>query len=97
MVRRGKTEKMSVTLPSELATEIRSAVSQGEVSSFFAEALEHYLRYLRQRVALQRGFGAWSSGNHPDLMTPQDSTSYVRSVRKMDRGHSARRRTDDAQ
>ena len=45
MGRRGKTEKVSVTLPKELAGEIRSIVSQGEVSSFFAEALEHYLAF----------------------------------------------------
>ena len=52
---RGKTEKVSVTLPKDLAGEIRSIVSQGEVSSFFAEALEHYLAYRKQKVALEKG------------------------------------------
>ena len=84
MGRRGKTEKVSVTLPRELAGEIRSIVSQGEVSSFFTEALEHYLAYRKQRVALEKGFGAWKDESHPDMTTPQDSTTYVHSIREAD-------------
>ena len=79
---RVKTEKISVTIPRELAGEIRSMVAQGEVSSFFAEALEHYLAYRKQRVALEKGFGAWKDRNHPDLANPQDSTAYVHGVRE---------------
>lgn len=85
MRRRGKTEKMSVTLPKELAGEIRSIVSQGEVSSFFTEALAHYLAYRKQKIALEKGFGAWKSKNHPDLKTPEDSTAYVHSLREADK------------
>lgn len=84
MGRRGKTEKVSVTLPVKLAGEIRSIVPQGEVSAFFAEALEHYLAYRKQRLALEKGFGAWKDANHPDLGTPEDSTAYVRSAREAD-------------
>jgi Arc/MetJ-type ribon-helix-helix transcriptional regulator len=90
MSRRGKTEKVSVTLPTELVGEIRSIVSQGEVSSFFTEALEHYLAYRKQKVALEKGFGAWKNKNHPDLATPEDSTAYVRSVREADKERLAR-------
>ena len=85
MGKRGKTEKMSVTLPKELAGEIRSIVSHGEVSSFFTEALEHYIAYRKQRIALDKGFGAWTSENHPDLATPEDSTAYVCGIREADR------------
>lgn len=82
---KAKTEKMSVTLPKELAGEIRSMASPGEISSFFAEALEHYIAYKKQKIALEKGFGAWKSESHPDLATPEDSTSYVRSIREADR------------
>ena len=85
MGQRGKTEKVSVTLPRELAGEIRSIVSQGEVSSFFTEALEHYLAYRKQKVALEKGFGAWQDESHPDLATPQDSTAYVCNIRETDK------------
>ncbi|MDO8715246.1 MAG: hypothetical protein Q7J73_00280 [Dehalococcoidales bacterium] len=85
MVRRGKTEKISVTLPKEITGEIRATVSQGEVSSFFAEALEHYLAYRRQKTALEQGFGVWRDENHPDLRTIKDSSAYVHNIRKADK------------
>lgn len=84
MVRQGKTEKISVTLPRGLAAEIRGLVSQGEVSSFFAEALQHYIALHRQKKAMQMGFGAWKKEAHPDLATPADSTTYIRSIREAD-------------
>ena len=90
MSRRGKTEKMSVTLPKELAGEIRSMVSQGEISSFFTEALEHYIAFRRQKIALEKGFGAWKNESHPDLATPEDSIAYVRSIREADAERLAR-------
>ncbi len=85
MSSRGKTEKVSVTLPRDLAMEIRAMVPLGEISSFFTEALEHYTAYRRQKIALARGFGAWKSEAHADLVTPKDSTAYVRAIRAADR------------
>ncbi|OGN92600.1 MAG: hypothetical protein A2Z75_03520 [Chloroflexi bacterium RBG_13_50_10] len=90
MNRRGKTEKVSVTLPREVIEEIRAIVSQGEVSSFFTEALEHYLAYRKQKVALEKGFGAWKNKHHPELATPEDSRAYVRALREADKERLAR-------
>jgi hypothetical protein len=87
---KAKTEKMSVTLPKELAGEIRSIASQGEISSFFTEALEHYIAYRKQTIALEKGFGAWKDEYHPDLATPDDSTAYVRAIREADRERQQR-------
>ncbi|MDV2988922.1 MAG: hypothetical protein P3T54_01995 [Dehalogenimonas sp.] len=78
---KAKTEKMSVTLPKELAGEIRTVASQGEISAFFTEALEYYLARRKQMIALERGLGAWKDKSHPDLMTPEDSTAWVRGIR----------------
>lgn len=85
MTQRAKTEKISVTLPKELAGEIRDTVASGQVSGFFTEALEHYLAYRKQRVALEKGFGAWKRKSHPELAAPEDSTAYVRRIRSGDR------------
>jgi len=87
---KGKTEKMSVTLPKELAGEIRSIASQGEISSLFTEALQHYLAYRKQKIALEKGFGAWKNESHPGLATPEDSTAYVRAIREADRERQQR-------
>ena len=82
MAVRAKTEKMSVTLPKELAGEIRSIASQGKISSFFTEALEHYISYRKQVIAMEKGFGAWKDKNHPDLVASKDSVTYVRTIRE---------------
>jgi hypothetical protein len=87
---KAKTEKMSVTLPKKLAGEIRTVASQGEISAFFTEALEHYLAYRKQTIALEKGFGAWKDKGHPDLATPEDSTAYVRAVREADKERQQR-------
>jgi len=87
---RAKTEKMSVTLPKKLAGEIRSVASQGEISSFFTEALEHYMAYRKQTIALEKGFGVWTNKDHPELATPEDSVAYVRSIRETDKERSTR-------
>jgi hypothetical protein len=85
MNKKGNTEKFSVTLPRALAGEIRSVVPQGEVSAFFTGALEHYLAYRKQKIALEKGFGVWKDEDHPDLATPRDTTDYVRRLRKADK------------
>ncbi|MFO8009484.1 MAG: ribbon-helix-helix domain-containing protein [Dehalococcoidia bacterium] len=85
-----RTEKMSVTLPKELANEIRSIASKGEISSFFTEALEHYIAYHKQKTALAKGFGAWKDNNHPGLATPKDSSAYVRAIREAGRERKQR-------
>ena len=87
---KAKTEKMSVTLPRELVSEIRAVTSRGEISSFFTEALEHYLAYRKQTIALRKGFGAWKDENHPELKTPGDSTAYVRDIRETDKDRLSR-------
>ncbi len=87
---KAKTEKMSVTLPRELAGEIRSIASQGGISSLFTEALEHYLAYRKQTIAMGKGFGAWKNENHTDLVTPEDSSAYVRAIREADRERQER-------
>jgi hypothetical protein len=42
----------------------------------------------KQRVALEKGFGAWSSENHPELKTPEDTVIYVRRLREAYRERS---------
>jgi len=81
---KAKTEKMSVTLPRELVGEIRFIAHRGEISSFFTEALEHYIAYRKQKIALEKGFGAWKDKRHSDLATTGDSTDYVRAIREVD-------------
>ena len=78
------TEKISVTIPRDLASEIRKIAAQGEISSFFTEALQYYIAYRKQQTALVKGFGAWKDKNHPELAAPEDTSNYVRAIREAD-------------
>lgn len=80
------TEKICVTLPRELAGEIKANIAQGQVSAFFVEALQYYLALRKQKISMEKGFGAWSDENHLDLVTPSDSTAYVNVIREADAG-----------
>lgn len=79
-----KVEKLSITLPIKLASELRELAPRGELSSLLAEAAEFYVAWRRQKEALKIGYGAWKARNHPNLKTPEDSTAYVRSLRDLD-------------
>ena len=81
---------MSVTLPKELASEIRAISPRGEISAFFTEALEHYIAYRKQKIGLEKGFGAWKDKSHPDLATPENSTAYVHAIREADQERQQR-------
>jgi hypothetical protein len=80
---RGKTEKVSFSLPHEQTEEIRVTVARGEVSSFFTEALRFYLAFRKQTIALEQGYGAWKNEDHSDMATPQDSMAYVNTLRNL--------------
>ena len=82
MAGKGKSRKLSVTLPRDLVAEVQATVPKGGVSSFLAQAAEHYLLIRRQREALEKGFGAWKDEDHPDLASPEDSIAYVRALRE---------------
>ena len=90
MPRTKKMEKLSITLPKELASELRAMVPHGKLSAFLTEAVQFQLAYQRQKAALKIGFGAWKAKNHPDLKIPADSTAYVNALRALDEERLAR-------
>jgi len=87
---RGGTTKVSVSIPSELDGEVRAIVAQGQISSFYAEAIRHYLLYRKQKISLKAGFGVWKDGSHPELKNAQDTTAFVQSIRKDDQARLER-------
>ena len=85
LLKNSGTDKLSITLPKDLANEVRSTVAKRRISAFFTEAVRKYLAQYKQRVALEKSFGAWSNENHPELQTPEDTIIYVRHLREIDR------------
>jgi len=70
-------------IPEELLNELRQTVGKGELSRFVSEALRRELQRLRQLNALDEAFGAWGTGEHPELAVGVDH--FVRNIRKSTR------------
>jgi len=85
-----KTEKLSITVPKEVAEMLKEYVPSGKVSSYVAEILEYALQMEKQRRGLEAGLGAWKDEDHPDLKTPEDTQRFIRSLRKT--GHDRLKR-----
>ncbi len=47
-------------------------------------ALQYYPAFDRQKKALETAFGAWLDENHPELVSPEDSSKYISAVREAD-------------
>jgi len=74
-------------IPEDLLNQLRETVGKGELSRFVSEALKRELQRLRQLTAIDETFGAWKSGEHPELAAGVDH--FVRQVRKSTRGKRA--------
>ncbi|MBI2849434.1 MAG: hypothetical protein HYX80_00140 [Chloroflexi bacterium] len=35
----------------------------------------------KQKIAMEKGFGAWKDEDPPELATPEDSSAFVRAIR----------------
>ncbi|MDP2918797.1 MAG: hypothetical protein Q8O43_01060 [Dehalococcoidia bacterium] len=79
-----KTEKLSITIPKEVAEMLREYVPSGKISSYVAEVLESQLLWERQKRALEKYAGAWKDEDHPDLKTPEDTQRFIREIRDRD-------------
>ena len=74
--------RINVTLPAQLAKDLRELVPRGERNRFVVEATRKELKRAKLLHALEVSFGAWSDENHPDLMTDEDIDRYVRRLRE---------------
>ena len=74
-------------IPEDLLNELRKTVGKGELSRFVSEALRRELQRLRQLTAIDETFGAWGTGEHPELAAGVDH--FVRNIRKSTRGKRA--------
>ena len=87
-----KTEKLSITVPKEVAEMLREYVPEGKVSAYVSDALRISLKMEKQRRGLEAGLGAWKDKNHPELKTPEDTQKYLRELRSRDEERQERLR-----
>jgi hypothetical protein len=87
-----KTEKLSITIPTNVAEMLREYVPPGKVSAYVTGILESHLMWERQKRAIEKYAGAWKDEDHPDLKTPEDTQRWLRELRSRDRERQERLR-----
>lgn len=85
-----RTEKLSITVPKELASQLRELVPPGEVSAFISEALSQYVRWQKQRQAIEKYAGIWKDEDYPEFKTPEDTQKWLRELRSHDEERTKR-------
>lgn len=77
-------QQANFLVPEDLLEELRRTVPKGKQSKVVAEALERELRRLRFLKNLDKQFGAWRKGPHPELQAGVERS--VRKLRRSTRG-----------
>lgn len=67
-----KTQKITVSLPQNLAERLNAQVPLRQRSTFIAMILEEYLAIAEQQEILDETAGCWSDERHPDMATGED-------------------------
>jgi hypothetical protein len=87
---RTSAEKLSITLPADLAAEIRDTAGPGGVSGFLADAARYYIRRRKLMHSLDIGFGAWGPGGPTESGRPASTLQRLREAGR-DRAERLRR------
>lgn len=77
------TQKMTISLPPDLAERFKAYVPARQRSTFIAKMLEEYLAIQEQVEALDEAAGCWSSEYHPDMETGSDIDAWLAKLRSI--------------
>jgi hypothetical protein len=75
------TQKITISLPQELAERFKAQVPARQRSTFIARILEEYLAIQEQLEALDEAAGCWSDERHPDMATDADIDNWLADLR----------------
>lgn len=76
-------KQANFTLPEDLLDELKRTVPKGEQSKVVGQALRNELKRIKFKKVLEKSFGAWKAGTHPELA--QGARRFIRSLRKSTR------------
>jgi hypothetical protein len=79
----GTSKQANFTLPEDLLDELKRTVPKGEQSKVVGQALRNELKRIKFKKALEKSFGAWKAGEHPELA--QGSRRFIHSLRRSTR------------
>jgi Arc/MetJ-type ribon-helix-helix transcriptional regulator len=74
-------EKITVSLPQELAERLRQHVPARKRDAFIVHALQEQLALEEQLKVLEETAGAWKDADHPELATGADIDLWLEQLR----------------
>ncbi|MDN5345113.1 MAG: hypothetical protein PWQ18_1227 [Clostridia bacterium] len=74
-----KTVKISITMPEDLAMELKHLTSN--LSAYITAGMREYVARDRARRGLKKSAGSWRQEDHPELQTIADIKKYVEETR----------------
>ena len=75
------TQKITISLPRDLAKRFKAHVPARQRSVFIAKILEEYLALEEQLNALDEAAGCWSDERHSDMATGADIDNWLVNLR----------------
>jgi len=78
---RTTTQKITVSVPSDLLALMDQHVLPRQRSAFIAEAIKEYLDRIIDLEVFEQTAGAWKEEDHPDLRTPEDIDRWLTELR----------------
>ncbi len=78
---KGATQKITISLPQDLAKRFKARVPARQRSVFIAKILEEYLALEEQLTALDETAGCWSDERHPEMATGADIDRWLVDLR----------------
>lgn len=72
--------KLSITMPEDVATEIRE--STDNISAFISQASQEYLSRRKFLEGVRTARGAWPDEDYPDLTNSEDILVWLEELRK---------------
>ncbi len=77
-----ETQKITISLPRQLAERLKARVPARQRSTFIAKILEEYLALEEQSVILEETAGCWRDEHHPDMLTDEDIDTWLTNLRQ---------------
>ena len=79
---RTTTQKITVTVPSDVLALMDQYVLPRRRSSFIVDAIKEHLDRIIDLEVFEETAGAWTEENHPDMRTPEDIDRWLTALRQ---------------
>ena len=81
-IQESESQKITVSMPKTLLSELDAIVSARQRSSFINEAVSKQIAIAKQTQAIEEGAGIWTDENHPDMKDEKAIDQWLEKTRQ---------------